>query len=214
VKPACDPEMDYKALVQQGYDTCAASYAKARSSCPPTELGSLTSRLCAGATVLDIGCGTGVPIAQELARKYRVTGVDISGEQIRRARLNVPEAAFVQSEIMTLELADSRFDAAVVFYTVFHLPREEHAGLFQRIHGWLNPGGYLLATLSQLDQAAYTEDDFFGVTMYWSNFGLDDYKRILTSLGFRVLETTIIGHGYGPGASNERHPLVLAQREQ
>jgi len=212
VKPARDRGTNYKALVQQGYDTCAASYAKARSSWPLAELGTLTGRLRAGATVLDIGCGTGVPIARELAREYRVTGVDISGEQIRRARLNVPEAAFVQSDVMTVELADGRFDAAVVFYAVFHLPREEHVGLFRRIHGWLKPGGFLLATLSQRAQAAYTEDDFFGVTMYWSNFGLDDYMRILTGLGFRVLETTIIGPGYGPGAPNEQHPLLLAQR--
>ena len=31
-----------------------------------------------GVSVLDLGCGAGVPIARSLSRRYRVTGVDVS----------------------------------------------------------------------------------------------------------------------------------------
>ena len=105
------------------------------------------------------------------------------------------------------------FDALISFYAIFHLPREEHSELFHRIHTWLKPGGYLLATVTRLSEEAYTEDDFFGGTMYWSNYGLADYRRILHELGFTLLDIHALGHGYNAGtdASPESHPLIFAQ---
>ena len=213
MQPANDPDVDYKALVQHGYDLCAASYEEARQGEANPELDLLAHRLTNRAQVLDIGCGAGVPIARTLAQRFRVTGVDISSEQIRRARKNVPEGTFIQGDIMSVTLPSAGFDAAVVFYTIFHLPREEHPALLRRICEWLKPGGYLLATVTPVAEAAYTEANFFGVTMYWSNYGLEDYRAILTQTGFKLLETTAIGHGYTEATQTqaEHHPLIFAQ---
>ena len=98
---------------------------------------------------------------------------------VDRARANVPGGTFIHSDVMSVDFPPSHFDAVVAFCSVFHLPRKEHARLFRRIHGWLKPGGYLMATVSLWNEAAYTEDDFFGVTMYWSNYGLEEYKEML-----------------------------------
>ena len=57
------------------------------------------------------------------------------------------------------------FNGAVAFYSVFHIPREEHPELFRRVYDWLQPGGYLLCTLTGFGEEAYTEDDFYGVTL-------------------------------------------------
>ena len=61
MKPADDPTIDYKALVQRGYDRCVVAYDEARKIEAGPELDFLTRRLEDGATVLDVGCGTGVP---------------------------------------------------------------------------------------------------------------------------------------------------------
>ncbi len=214
MKPANHPTVDYRALVQRGYDQCAAAYEHARQQEAAPELTLLINRLPAGAHILDIGCGAGVPVAQTLARRFAVTGVDLSPEQIRRAQVNVPMGTFLHADIMALSFPPASFDAVVAFYSIFHLPREEHPVLFQRIYQWLKPGGYLLATVSAVSEAAYTEDDFFGVPMYWSNYGLAEYQELLKQLGFRLLETTVVGHGYRAGAerSPEQHPLVFAQK--
>ena len=140
--PAKDPARDYKALVRRGYDACAASYHQSRSAEPGSELQGLICMLVDGDAVLDIGCGAGVPIARQLAERYRVTGVDISTEMVLRAQRNVPTGNFVCADIMTVCLPPSSFDAAVALYSVFHLPREEHPRLFRRVHRWLKPGGY------------------------------------------------------------------------
>ena len=215
MKPADDPTIDYKALVQRGYDRCADAYQEARENEAGSELDFLAKRLEDGATVLDVGCGTGVPYTRALAQRFTVTGVDSSSEMIKRARANVPNGRLIHGDIMSVEFSPSSFNGAVAFYSVFHIPREEHPELFRRIYDWLKPGGYLLCTLARSREAAYTEDDFFGVTMYWSNYGLEDYKEILTRVGFNILETSVTGHGYAEAhqAPLENHPLVLAQKK-
>ena len=214
LRPANDLSVDYKALVQRGYDRCAAAYSESRKAETHPDLDLLGERLEDGASVLDIGCGAGVPITRALAGRFAVTGVDISSEMIRQAQANVPGASFVHGDIASVEFADSSFDAAVAFYSILHIPREEHAGLFRRIRDWLKPGGYLMCTLTFYSETAYTEDDFFGETMYWSNYGLGDYADILTGLGFRLLRTSTVGHGYSkdPDTRPEIHPLVFARK--
>jgi cyclopropane fatty-acyl-phospholipid synthase-like methyltransferase len=215
MKPADNPDIDYKDFVRAGYDSCAGAYDQARSKEVNPELGLLTSRLRDGAQILDIGCGAGIPVSRTLAERFSVIGVDISGEMIKRARANVPRAELLQGDIMTMDFPPGRFDAIVSFHAVFHLPREEHPELFRSIHTWLKPGGYLLATVASHNEAPYTENDFFGVSMYWSNYGLDEYREMLRETGFTLLGATILGHGYTQThmTREETHPLVFAQKQ-
>jgi ubiquinone/menaquinone biosynthesis C-methylase UbiE len=216
MRPADDPKTDYKALVERGYDRCASAYREARREETEDALVALMGRLEDGARVLDVGCGAGEPVARELAHRFSVTGVDISGTMVALARANVPQATFIRGDIMSVDFADSYLDAVVAFYSLFHLPPDEHKELFRRIHRWLKPGGFLLATVSATREDAYVEDDFFGVTMYWSNNGLQDYEEILETTGFDVLQVTTVGHGYRHSIEmpEESHPLLLAQRRR
>ena len=213
--PADDPSIDYKLVVQRGYDSCASEYEAARRHEAEPSLDALLSCLPDESTVLDIGCGAGVPVARALAARCRVTGVDLSATMIARARANVPSATFIHQDIMTLDLSEDAFDAVVSFYAIFHLPRDEHRELVERIHRWLKPGGHLLATLARHNEAPYTEP-FFGVTMYWSNYGLDDYLVMLKDAGFRVVRVATVGHGFDEAleAAPESHPLVWAIRPE
>ena len=66
-----------------------------------------------GAKVLDLGCGTGEPVAKYIVeRGFTVTGVDESSEMLKFARQAVPEAESIHADIVTVELADI-FDGAV-----------------------------------------------------------------------------------------------------
>ena len=210
---ANDPNVDYRKLVKHSYNACAAAYDQARQREAEPELTLLTKRLNSGAAVLDMGCGAGIPITRTLAQQFVVTGVDISEEQLRRAKQHVPTATFILGDMLTIAFPPSHFDAVVAFYSIFHTPREEHAHLFRRIHRWLKSHGYLLVTFALQAEAAYTEQDFFGVSMYWSNYGLDEYRTLLIDTGFEVLETIILGHGDGDtDIPREQHPLILARK--
>ena len=50
--------------------------------------------------------------------------------------------------------------------------------------------------------------------MYWSNYGIQQYREILTAIGFSLLHVATTSHGYQEGAQPpERHPLVLARKD-
>ncbi len=215
MKPADDPCIDYRALVRASYDRLASAYAESRVGETHPELEWLLTRLDDGSSVLDIGCGGGVPVTRSLAKRFAVTGVDVSREMLRLARTNVPNANFVRSDITSVEFDESSFDAVVAFFSLFHIPREDHPRLFRRVRDWLKPGGYLMCTLSLDSETGYTEEGFFGETMYWSNYGLPEYEEMLTESGITLLRTTIISHGVSEAtyASLEQHPLVLARRD-
>jgi cyclopropane fatty-acyl-phospholipid synthase-like methyltransferase len=211
MQPARDPKVNYKHLVAAGYDACAAAYEEARGEALQPEIKWLKKQLPNQAAVLDIGCGCGLPVTRELAKRFVVTGVDISAEQIRRARRHVRHATFLHCDILALDFPLESFDAVTAFYVIFHLPLGDQARLFKNIRGWLKPGGYLLATLSNEAQEPYTEDDFFGAKMYWSNFGMREYEVMLADAGFKLLNTARLGSGYTLAAPPESHPLVIAQ---
>ena len=206
--------VDHKTLVEHGYDRCAGAYAETRQSKTQDSILTLKDHLNDGNIVLDVGCGTGVPVARDLARHFTVTGVDISGEMIDRARVNVPQGTFIHADIMSVEFPLLYFDAVVAFYSIFHLPREEHQALFHRIYQWLKPDGYLMATVGMKEQSTYANEDFFGAKMVWSHYGLSDYMMMLDTLGFNILAVSIVGHGYAHEHQKppERHPLIFAQK--
>lgn len=214
LKLADNPDTDYKALVRCGYDRCAADYAGSRQDTIPPMLSLLIDRLAFGAAVLDIGCGAGGPVCRELGKVANVTGVDLSPMMILLARANVPSARFILADIMCAEIPAASLDAVTSFYAIFHLPKTEHEELFRRVYRWLKPGGQFLTTLSLQDEEPYTEDDFFGGTMYWSNYGIAQYREKLLKLDFTIEEDTQIESGLGKpaGQDDEVHPLIYARK--
>ena len=214
MKEAVDPALDYRELVRKGYDECAELYAAARRGDDSEQLSALLPLLPPGSSVLDLGCGAGIPIAQKLATQHVVTGVDASESMLRLARSAVPNARFVRGDILDVEFEKGAFDATVATFVLFHLPREAHGRVFERVWSWLRPGGYFLATLSEEAEAPYSEDDFFGTRMYWGNLGYEAYRRLLLDIGFEIIGERIIGHGYGRTAQvrDERHPMVLVRK--
>ncbi len=160
-----------------------------------------------GGSILDLGCGAGVPVARALARDYRVTGVDVSAVQIARARKLVPEASFAQADMATVNFSRATFDAVVCLYALIHVPVEWHRSMLARIASWLQPGGVLLITTGET-AATGTESDWLGVpgaTMYWSHADWPTYQRWFAELGYDLLHDQVVAEGDGG------HHIALAR---
>jgi len=204
-----------KQIVSRGYDLCGPAYNRERVLDPKPELALLIDALPASARVLDIGCGGGVPVTMTLARHASVVGVDISAGQVAQARDRVPTATVIHGDIMAQSFAPGSFDGVVSLYAMFHLPREQHRPLLERVARWLRPGGHFLATVAESGHPGYTEDDFFGATMYWSHFEPQWYEAVLRDLEFCILHRGVVGHGYqGAQMPAERHPVIFARLER
>jgi SAM-dependent methyltransferase len=178
-------------IVADGYDEMAESFVEWRDRIVGDERDrwrmELTSRLAPGARILELGCGDGTPDARLLdAEGFAVTGVDISAEQVARARAHVPGARFVQSDFTELELDARSFDAVAAFYSFNHVPRDLLAPLFARIHTWLVPGGHFLATFGTSDTEGWV-GEWLGTTMFFSSFPPEKTSVLLRDAGFEIL---------------------------
>jgi cyclopropane fatty-acyl-phospholipid synthase-like methyltransferase len=181
-------------VVEAGYDRVAEDYAgleREGHEWPRLRrLRELLSEVPAGGTVLDVGCGNGIPAMRAIQERHTGVGVDVSGVQIDLARKNVPDGHFIQSGIMDLDFPADSFDAIVAFYAVEHIPREEHAELFRRFHRWLRPGGRLVFTLEPYDEPGHT-GEWLGVPMFLSFFDPDTTAQVLADAGLVVADRRV-----------------------
>jgi SAM-dependent methyltransferase len=184
---------DAKRFVEVGYDRIAETYRDWAARSPSdvriryTDL--LLGALPPGAAVLELGCGTGEPMTRRLAARFHVTGVDLSARHIALAQAAIPQATFIQADMAALNFPSGSFDAIAAFYSIIHVPREEHGDLLRRIAGWLRPGGLLVATIGAGDTPAGVEADWLGAPMYWSHFDSATNRRLVTAAGLELLES-------------------------
>ena len=183
------------AMVAAGYDamidTWEAWKGQIRDDPRAAWCDELVARLPGGARVLELGCGGGTDETRRLAQSFELTGVDLSGEQLRRARARVPEARFVHADLTDLELAAGSFEGVASFYVFNHVPRELLAGLFARVHEWLTPSGLFLLTLGARDNPGWT-GDWLGAPTYFSGFPAETNRVLLTDAGFTVLRDELV----------------------
>ena len=202
---------DHKKVVIDGYNRCSTAYAKVRNQEIEPSLSLLTDTLMnKDAKILDIGCGNGIPVSKILS-SYKVTGIDISKKQIAQARSKVPNAQFICTDIMEFDFKHSYWDAIVSYFTIFHLRKNEQLQLFDKMAKGLRLGGYFLLTLTLRNEQGYTEDDFFGVKMFWENYSLKEYEKIFTAKGMKILYSGMLGHGYNEeyNGGDEIHPILF-----
>ena len=177
-------------MVARGYDEVAQRYLEwspLRPSGPRREyLQRALDLVPAGARVLELGCGAGVPMTAALAEGRHVTGVDISATQVELARRNVPTATFLHADMTALAFEPEAFDAVVAFYSLTHVPRDDVPPLLARIRDWLRPGGALLASFGVEDDPGTIEEDWLGVDMYFSHFSAKKNRRLVAEAGLVV----------------------------
>lgn len=180
--------MDLRRVVAEGYDRLGPAFSAWNEARPPEVrswfLGEVLARLGEGSDVLELGCGPG-SAAAALSAGRRYVGVDLSRVQLSIARRRVPHARFVRGDFTSMEFRPASFDGVVAFYVFMHVPREELAPTFERISGWLRPGGRLMLTLSTTDADDRVED-WLDVPMFFAGTTPETNERLLREMGLRL----------------------------
>ena len=152
--------------------------------------GAWLDRFCAllpaGAEVLDIGCGSGVPIARELIRRgFSVTGVDGAPEMLALFRRNLPDAPAVLTDMRALAL-ETTFAGALAWDSFFHLSPADQRAMFARFRAHAAPGAALMFTSGPAEGNAVGELE--GEPLYHGSLDPDEYRTLLGAAEFRVVE--------------------------
>jgi cyclopropane fatty-acyl-phospholipid synthase-like methyltransferase len=187
-----DPRVE---IVARGYDRIADRFAGWRNRIegdPRREWAEdLAARLAPGARVLELGCGAGSTETALLAKRFDVTGVDVSAEQIRRARENVPGIELLQADLLELELPEESFDAVCSFYVFNHVPRERLGELLGRIRAWLRPGGLAMNAFGAGDNPGWT-GEWLGAETFFAGFEPAENTRLVEAAGLTILRDEVV----------------------
>ncbi len=178
-----------KEMVARGYDKVAEVYLDrfSRSVVRDRWLGHLIAHLPEGASVLDLGCGAGVPVVRHLVGLgHRVTGVDGSARQISLARAHVPGATFLHTDMTALDWPNASFDGIAAFYSMTHVPAAEQGPLIGRIGAWLRPGGIFLASFGTGAAHDWT-GEWLGTDMFFSHNDEVTTSTLIRAAGLRQM---------------------------
>lgn len=160
------------------------------------------------ARILDIGCGTGYPIAAYLSGQgFRVDGIDISRPMIEKARAQcLPGATFSVQDILEYH-APEKYDGVVAFDSLWHIAHDRQAEIYPIISSLTNPGGYFLFTHGKSDGSVSGE--MFGERFEYSALDVKTVHALLRKNGFEVLSSI---ENYVEETTGDRDLLILARK--
>lgn len=156
-------------------------------------------KLPSNAKVLDLGCGSGVPIARYLSEKgCEITGVDSSEVMLEMAQQNFPMENYpnhrwILGDMRNVQLnenanynTDSIFDGILAWDSFFHLTADDQRQMFAQFQQFSKIGTMLMFTSGPSDGEAIGE--MFDEALYHASLSPDEYRQLLAQHDFQVVE--------------------------
>jgi SAM-dependent methyltransferase len=168
-----------------GYERVASEFIAGRS--PGVGVSSVRAwarALTPHATVLDLGCGSGVPLTKILVDEGHVAyGIDASPTLVAAFRDNLPGVAVACESAEASTFFHRSFDAVLAWGLWFLLPEDTQQRLLERVAAALRPGGRLLFTAPE--PACTWIDAMTGEAS--RSLGAETYRKHLSAVGFSLL---------------------------
>lgn len=144
------------------------------------------SLLQPSATVLDLGCGSGQPVARYLIESgLAIVGVDSSEHMIALCAERFPNQQWLEADMRTLGL-DQTFAGILAWNSFFHLKPDDQRRMFTIFQQHAAPGALLMFTSGTALGEALGE--FQGETLYHASLDTQEYTAQLHEHGFEVLD--------------------------
>lgn len=174
--------------------------------------------------VLDLGSGTGRPVAAALDDAgMSVTGIDFSEKMIELSRLAVPRATFELADMIEYTPpAEEHFTAIFAIFALFYLNREELEQFSLNWKRWVPVNGNLFIAHMMADDypagvrgAIYDADGmyasgigarFMGKDNKLGLFTVEGWRALLAERGFEIQEMS--SSHFAPPADANSEPMT------
>jgi 2-polyprenyl-3-methyl-5-hydroxy-6-metoxy-1,4-benzoquinol methylase len=188
----------------KSYDLIATGFANMRDEfyLEQKYLDLLISYLKPGAHILDVGCGSGHPIAAYfIEHGFAVTGIDGSKELLKIAKVKCPKLHTIYGDIRTVAI-NAKYDAVLEWWCLFHVPKNDHEKMLARFSQWLKPGGFLEFTSGDTEYE-HKSSDMLNQELAFYSLAPELYEKYLKGNGFKLLLRE---------NDQEHHTVWLAQK--
>jgi SAM-dependent methyltransferase len=171
-----------------GYEGIAEIYIKGRGRAV-NGVGSSTARAWAqtlnkGSVVLDIGCGTGIPVTKILLDEGLVAyALDASPKMVEDFRQNFPNVPVACESVERSRFFNRSFDGIISVGLMFLLSEETQRAVIPKMAAVLNPGGRLVFTAPP-----YILEWKDAMSEQVSrSLGADQYRELITNSGLSMI---------------------------
>lgn len=145
--------------------------------------------LTAGAAILDLGCGSGEPMAASLIdRGFAVTGVDSSETLIGLCRARHPKGEWHVGDMRGFA-SEKTFAGILAWHSFFHLAPDDQRAMFPRFAAMAVPGAMLMFTSGPAHGVVVGR--FAGEPLYHASLDAAEYRTLLAQSGFSVVEHVV-----------------------
>ena len=139
-----------------------------------------------GASVLDLGCGGGDPVALHMAAHgFRVTGIDGSPTLISLCAERMPEQEWMVGDMCSLSL-QRPFDGILAWDSFFHLGYDDQRKMFGVFAAHAKHGSILMFNAGTSKGEAI--GSYRGDPLYHASLDASEYETLLADNGFELLE--------------------------
>jgi SAM-dependent methyltransferase len=168
----------------RGYEALAQRFVSTRSpTIGAASVRDWSRKLPRGASVLDLGCGFGMPVSAVLTDEgFEVYAVDASPTLIEAYRQRFPGARVECAAAEDSTCFDRRFDGIVAWGLMFLVPADIQRDVIGKAARALAPGGKLLFTSGA--EADIWHDAMTGRESI--SLGAEEYRTILRNAGLTV----------------------------
>ena len=136
-----------------------------------------------GGTVLDVGSGSGWPVAAALTEQgFRVTGVEPSPKLRAHAQTTLPDAEWLEGDMRTFDLGPRRFDGLLGWFSLFHLSPADQRIALPRILSHAAERCVFM-TCSGLGENEIIAE-WRGEALYHGSLDPEEYRSIFAAHGF------------------------------
>lgn len=141
--------------------------------------------LSKGAHVLDLGCGSGSPVAHHMATQgFRITGIDSSPTLISLCMDRLPDHEWIIADMRRLSLARS-FEGILAWDSFFHLSHYDQRKMFEVFAAHAAPAALLMFNAGPGHGEAI--GTYRGDPLYHASLDPAEYGELLAGIGFDVV---------------------------
>jgi SAM-dependent methyltransferase len=172
------------------YDRYAGEWdgARTKSLFERPWLDRFTALVPPGGSILDLGCGSGEPIARHLiGAGFDVTGIDASPAMIGLCRSRFRDGTWIVADMRRVALG-RRFDAVLAWDSFFHLTADDQRRMFPSFADHARPGAALMFTSGPA--AGEEIGSYRGEPLFHASLDGSEYRALLAANGFEVVAQT------------------------
>ena len=178
IKPSTEED------ASNGWEAVAARFLRERSSIGVATVRAWSRSLASGSSILDLGCGSGVPISQTLINDgFLVYGVDASPSLVAAFRQRFPHAEVTCEAAETSGFFGKTFEGIVAVGLMFLMSPDTQRTLIRRVAPALTPGGRFLFT-SPAQPCTWAD---LQTGRESQSLGAEVYKSVLADAGLTLV---------------------------